>query len=87
MSDADLDAMQKIDILPDRLIQDYRSTYNDTRDWLRRQKDGELHLRFGARRLMGNAMERASRDGDRAEDIVRECSHIFDYEMVQTPGS
>ncbi|MBT5746304.1 MAG: type I restriction endonuclease subunit R, partial [Gammaproteobacteria bacterium] len=23
------------------LVQDYRSTYNDTRDWLRRQKDGE----------------------------------------------
>ncbi len=41
LSDADLEAMQKIDVLPERLIQDYRSTYNDTRDWLRRQKDGE----------------------------------------------
>ena len=41
LDDADLEAMQKIDVLPERLIQDYRSTYNDTRDWLRRQKDGE----------------------------------------------
>jgi type I restriction enzyme R subunit len=41
LSDADLEAMQKIDVLPERLIQDYRSTYNDTRDWLRRQKGGE----------------------------------------------
>jgi len=41
LSDADLEAMQKIDVLPERLIQDYRSTYNDTRDWLRRQKAGE----------------------------------------------
>ena len=41
LSDADLEAMQKIDVLPERLIQDYRSTYNDTRDWLRRQKEGE----------------------------------------------
>jgi type I restriction enzyme R subunit len=40
-SDTDLEAMQKIDVLPERLIQDYRSTYNDTRDWLRRQKAGE----------------------------------------------
>lgn len=41
LSDADLEEMQKIDVLPERLIQDYRSTYNDTRDWLRRQKEGE----------------------------------------------
>jgi len=41
LSDDDLKAMQKIDVPPERLVQDYRSTYNDTRDWLRRQKDGE----------------------------------------------
>mgnify|MGYP003115242549 CR=1 FL=1 len=41
LSDTDLEAMQKIDVLPERLIQDYRSTYSDTRDWLRRQKAGE----------------------------------------------
>jgi len=38
LSDADLVEMQKIDVPSERLIQDYRSTYNDTRDWLRRQK-------------------------------------------------
>ena len=33
--------MQKIKILPERTIQDYRSTYNDIRDWLRREKNGK----------------------------------------------
>ena len=41
LSDDDLEAMQKIKVPSERLVQDYRSTYNDTRDWLRRQKDGE----------------------------------------------
>ena len=40
LSDDDLEAMQKIEVPSERLVQDYRSTYNDTRDWLRRQKDG-----------------------------------------------
>ena len=33
--------MQPIDMQSERSIQNYRSTYNDIRDWLRRQKDGE----------------------------------------------
>ncbi|MDU7463665.1 MAG: type I restriction endonuclease subunit R [Haemophilus haemolyticus] len=33
--------MQPIDMPSERNIQNYRSTYNDIRDWLRRQKDGE----------------------------------------------
>lgn len=33
--------MQPIDMPSERCIQNYRSTYNDIRDWLRRQKDGE----------------------------------------------
>ncbi len=33
--------MQAIDVPAERLIQDYRSTYNDTRDWLRQQKEGK----------------------------------------------
>lgn len=33
--------MQGVEILPDRTIQDYRSTYNDIRDWLRREKSGK----------------------------------------------
>lgn len=33
--------MQAIDVPAERLIQDYRSTYNDTRDWLRQQKESK----------------------------------------------
>jgi len=38
LDDEDIDAMQGIEIPSVRVIQDYRSTYNDIRDWLRRQK-------------------------------------------------
>lgn len=41
VTDEDIAAMQEVEILPDRTIQDYRSTYNDIRDWLRREKSGE----------------------------------------------
>ncbi len=41
VSDADIALMQRIDVLSDRTIQDYRSTYNDIRDWLKRQRQGE----------------------------------------------
>jgi type I restriction enzyme R subunit len=41
LSDDDIEKMQTIDIPSERAIQDYRSTYNDTRDWLRREKEGE----------------------------------------------
>jgi type I restriction enzyme R subunit len=41
VTDEDLLAMQALEILPERTIQDYRSTYNDIRDWLRRQKTGK----------------------------------------------
>ncbi|TYA50649.1 type I restriction endonuclease subunit R [Aggregatibacter actinomycetemcomitans] len=41
LSDEALAEMQKIDIPSERAIQNYRSTYNDIRDWLRRQKDSE----------------------------------------------
>ena len=33
--------MQKIELLKERTVQDYRSTYNDIRDWLRREKSGK----------------------------------------------
>jgi type I restriction enzyme R subunit len=42
VSDEDIAVMQKIETLPERTIQDYRSTYNDIRDWLRREKDGAV---------------------------------------------
>lgn len=41
LSDDDLAVLQKIRVPADRTIQDYRSTYNDIRDWLRREKASE----------------------------------------------
>ncbi len=41
ITDEDITAMQEVEILPDRTIQDYRSTYNDIRDWLRRERSGK----------------------------------------------
>jgi type I restriction enzyme R subunit len=38
LSDEDLAALQTIKLPAERKIQDYRSTYNDVRDWLRREK-------------------------------------------------
>ena len=38
LSDDDLSAMQDIKIPTERTVQDYRSAYNDIRDWLRREK-------------------------------------------------
>jgi len=38
LNDDELTAMQNIEVPSERTIQDYRSTYNDTRDWLRREK-------------------------------------------------
>ncbi len=40
LDDAALAALQTIQIPAERKIQDYRSTYNDVRDWLRREKSG-----------------------------------------------
>lgn len=40
LTDEDIAAMQKIELLKERTVQDYRSTYNDIRDWLRRDKSG-----------------------------------------------
>ena len=41
LSDEDIENMQGIEVLPERTIQDYRSTYNDIRDWFRREKKGK----------------------------------------------
>ncbi len=41
VTDEDIAAMQKIELLKERTVQDYRSTYNDIRDWLRREKSGK----------------------------------------------
>ena len=41
VTDDEIKNMQCIDILTDRKVQDYRSAYNDIRDWLRREKNGD----------------------------------------------
>jgi len=41
LSDEKIAVMQAIAIPSERAIQDYRSVYNDTREWLRRQKAGD----------------------------------------------
>ena len=41
VTDEDIEVMKDISLLPERTVQDYRSTYNDIRDWLRRQKNGK----------------------------------------------
>lgn len=41
VTDDDIAAMQKLKVLKERTVQDYRSTYNDIRDWLRHQKNGK----------------------------------------------
>lgn len=41
VTDEDIVAMQAIKIPEERTTQDYRSTYNDIREWLRREKTGQ----------------------------------------------
>jgi len=41
LTDEDIAAMKEIQLPAERTIQDYRSTYNDIRDWLRREKRGK----------------------------------------------
>ncbi len=41
VTDEDIAAMRDIELLKERTVQDYRSTYNDIRDWLRREKSGK----------------------------------------------
>ena len=41
LTDEDLASLQAVNMPTERKIQDYRSTYNDIRDWLRREKSAE----------------------------------------------
>lgn len=41
VSDEEIAAMQEIAVPEERIIQDYRSTYNDIRDWLRKERAGK----------------------------------------------
>src|SRR5690554_657065 len=40
ITDEDIAVMKNIEVPDERTIQEYRSTYNDIRDWLRREKKG-----------------------------------------------
>lgn len=40
LTDEDVHALKAVSIPPERKVQDYRSTYNDVRDWLRTQREG-----------------------------------------------
>ena len=41
VSDEDIESMQGIEVLKERTVQDYRSSYNDIREWLRRERSGK----------------------------------------------
>lgn len=41
LTDEEIENMQHIDVLNERAAQDYRSLYNDIRDWLRQQREGK----------------------------------------------
>lgn len=41
LTDEDIVAMQGIDVLKERTVQDYRSIYNDIRDWFRHERNGK----------------------------------------------
>ena len=41
LTDDDIAAMEGIEVPAERTVQDYRSTYNDIRDWLRRERSGK----------------------------------------------
>lgn len=42
VSEEDIEGMKNIEMPKERTIQDYRSTYNDIREWLRREKKGAV---------------------------------------------
>jgi type I restriction enzyme R subunit len=65
LSDEDLAELQTIKIPAERKIQDYRSTYNDIRDWLRREK-------------AGNEQEKSTIDWD---DVVFEIDLLKSQEI------
>lgn len=41
LTDEDIEFMQDIDVLKERSVQDYRSTYNDIREWIRKERKGK----------------------------------------------
>ncbi|KAF0205815.1 MAG: type I restriction enzyme R [Gallionellaceae bacterium] len=65
LNDDDLATLQAIQMLSERKVQDYRSTYNDVRDWLRREKSS-------------NAKDKSTIDWD---DVVFEVDLLKSQEI------
>ncbi len=65
LTDEDLEKMQEVEIPAERTIQDYRSTYNDIRDWIRRERSA-------------NAQEESAIDWD---DIIFEVDLLKSQEI------
>lgn len=42
LTDKDIEQMQQIEVLSDRMVQDYKSIYNDIRVWRKRERDNEV---------------------------------------------
>lgn len=42
LTDNDIEQMQQIEVLSDRMVQDYKSIYNDIRVWRKRERDNEV---------------------------------------------
>ena len=41
LTDENIEEMKGVQVLSERVNQDYRSTYNDIREWIRTQKESE----------------------------------------------
>lgn len=65
LSDETLAAMMQVSVLPERMEQDFRSTYNDIREWIRREREG-------------NATEASTKDWD---DVVFEVDLLKSQEI------
>lgn len=39
ITESEIEELQQIDVLPDRKVQNYKSAYNDIRDWIRRERE------------------------------------------------
>jgi len=46
LTDEEVSAMMEVDVLQERNAQDYRSTYNDIRDWFRMEREGKASEKY-----------------------------------------
>lgn len=65
VTDEEIKEMRQVEVLPERKVQDYKSAYNDIRDWLRREKES-------------SALEKSKIDWD---DVVFEVDLLKSQEI------